>query len=176
MLAIGKEHKIKATGTAVTVPSYDVCKLSYFLNCGTLGCGIDIIVDELVDYKNAHRLPRSRQDAIFKLAYDDFDDDALIGKTIFPLPSGHSLLNGTSNEFYSIEEVSSLLAVDSSALIAGQHSEVTKIMVCNKRWLEQNYYNPINSNSSRVRRIMQESAKSEAADELATLLQALCST
>lgn len=176
MLAIGQERNIKATGKRVTVPSNDVCRLSYFLRCGTLSCGMDIIVDELVDYQKAHYLPRSRQDAIFKLAYDDFDDDALLGKTIFPLPNGHHLLNGFSNEFYSIEEVSSLLAVGSSALIAGKHTEVTKIMVCSKSWLEEFYYDPINNNSNRVRRIMQASAKSQAADELVTLLQALCTS
>lgn len=49
MLAIGQQHKLKATGKVCTVPSYDVCKLSYFLRCGTLSCGVDIIVDELVD-------------------------------------------------------------------------------------------------------------------------------
>ena len=176
MLAIGKQQKVKATGKRATIPPNDVSRLSYFLNCGTVGCGIDIIVDDLVDYKNVHRLSSSKQDAIFELAYDDFDDDTLLGKTIFPVPDGHSLLNGYNNEFYEIEEVSSLLAVDSSALIAGQQTEVTKIMVCNKRWLEDYYYNPINRNSSRIRRIMKASQEKKAAAELSNLLALLCKT
>ena len=83
-LAGKQEHNMKARGTKATVPNYDVCKLSYFMMCGTVGCGIDIIVDELVEYSKAHLLPEARQDSIFKLAYADFDDDALVGKTNFP--------------------------------------------------------------------------------------------
>jgi hypothetical protein len=34
---------------------------------------VDIIVNEFLDFKNAHKLPRACQDAIFKLVYNDFD-------------------------------------------------------------------------------------------------------
>ena len=176
MLAIGQQHKLTATGSSCTVPSHDVCKLSYFLHCGTVGCGIDIIVDDLLDYEAAHRLSKVRQDAIFKLAYSDYDDDALLGKTIFPVEDGHPLLKGSTNKFYSLEEVSSLIAVGSSKmLIAGQQTTVAKIMVCTKGWLTRYYDNPINKNSSRIRRIMNQSQDDDNGELLSTLL-ALLST
>ena len=175
MLAVSQERSMKAIGRTCTVPNNDVSKLAYFLKCGTVYCGVDIIVDELVDFHNVHRLPRSRQDAIFQLAYSDCDDDALIGTTIFPVEDGHSLLKGSNNEFYEIEQVSSLLAADSSALIAGQHTEVAKIMVCNRNWLKKFYYDPINNNSNRIRRIMEDKENSEAVDALANLFAAIMS-
>ncbi len=79
---VSEKMGMKATGTRCTVPDHDVCRLSYYLKCGTVGCGLDIIVDELLDFKNAHKLPRARQDAIFKLAYDDIlaiHENILIG-------------------------------------------------------------------------------------------------
>jgi hypothetical protein len=83
------------------------------------------------------------------------------------------LLKGNRNEFYEISQVSSLLAADSSALIAGQYTEVAEIMVCNKAWLVDNYYNPINRNSKRIKRIMNKPSKD--VDALANLFAALLS-
>lgn len=138
--------------------------------CGTVYCGVDIIVDELVHYQKAHRLPRARQDAIFKLAYKDFDDETMLGKTIFPVEDGHSLLKGFDNMFYKVEQVSSVIAASSTALIAGQQTQVAKIMLCNKKWLMNNYYNPINRNKSRIQRILRSQSVSDGVDALTKLL------
>ena len=165
MFAAERECNFKRNGQSTTVPSYDVARLSYFLCCGTKYCGVDIIVDDLVEYKTAHRLPSSRQDSIFKLAYQDFDDDTLLNKTIHVVPVGHRLLpQGSSNTFYDIEQVTSVIAVDSSALLAGKQTKVTKIMVCSREWMNTYYYEPLRRNVDRLRRIVaaQQSARVDA--------------
>ena len=83
----------------MTVPNYDVCHLSYFLWCRTVNCGLDIIVNDLLDYKNAHKLPAACQDAIFKLAYKDFGLEMLANATIFLDTENAILLKGKDNEF-----------------------------------------------------------------------------
>lgn len=148
---ITEEMGMRATGTTTTVPNHDVCRLSYYLRCGTVSCGLDIIVDELLDYKNAHKLPRARQDAIFKLAYDDFDLETLVNTTIFIDDENALLPRNRSNEFYQISKVSNILAVQENVLIGGEHKQVRKIMVCSTKWLEKYYVNPLQNNLSRCR-------------------------
>jgi hypothetical protein len=151
MAAIFSEKMgMKATGTVCTIPDRDVCRLSYYLKCGTVCCGLDIIVDELLDFKNAHKLPRARQDAIFKLAYDVFDLETLVNTTIFIDDDNDLLPRGTNNEFYEVSKVSNILAVQENILIGGEQKQVHKIMVCNKTWLEKFYINPLKNNLSRV--------------------------
>lgn len=146
-----EETGLKATGTSVTVPNHDVCRLSYYLKCGTVSCGLDIIVDELLDFKNAHKLPRARQDAIFRLAYNDFDLETLANVTIF-LDDEHDMLpKNTSNEFYEVSKVSNILAVQEDAIIGGKQTQVRKIMVCDTDWLETYYLKPLQNNPSRIR-------------------------
>jgi len=148
---ITEKMGMKATGTYTTIPDHDVCRLSYYLRCGTVSCGLDIIVDELLDYKKAHELPRVRQDAIFRLAYDDFDLDTLVNTTIFIDDENDLLPRGTNNEFYEVSKVSNILAVQEDILIGGEHRQVRKIMVCNKRWLEKFYVNPLQNNLERIK-------------------------
>ena len=145
---------MKAFGKRTFVPDYDVCRLSYYLYCGTTSCGLDIIVDELVDYKNAHRLPQARQDSIFKLAFTDFDLETLANTTIF-LDDKHKLLpRNLANEFYEVEKIKNVLAIQKEAIIGGQQRQVRKIMVCSENWLTKCYVDPIKRNEQRLRRIL----------------------
>lgn len=168
------ETTVKAFGTSTIVPNRDVNKLSYYLRCGTVDCGVDIIKDDLLDYKNVHKLSSDRQDAIFLLAYDAFDLEALANKTIFLDDDNEILPRNKNNEFYKLERVQTCLAVQESVMIAGQETELHKIMVCNKAWIMENYAEPIERNMSRIRRIKagnkpEESPRS-AVDDLASAI------
>lgn len=148
------ETNVKATGKFVTVPDSDVNKLSYYLRCGTISCGLDIVVDELLDFQHVHKLSSDRQDAIFMLAFDTFDLETLGNKTIFLDDDNEILPHNTNNEFYELEQVQTCMAVQESVMIAGQQKQVHKIMICNKKWLMKFYVEPLQRNESRIRRIM----------------------
>ncbi|KAI2489218.1 Mindbomb E3 ubiquitin protein ligase 2 [Fragilaria crotonensis] len=168
-----EETGLKATGVSVTVPDYDVCRLSYYLKCGTVSCGLDVIVDELVDFKNAHKLPKARQDAIFRLAYDDFDLEKLANVTIFLDDENQLLPKGTRNEFYDVSTVSNILAIQENAIIGGKHKEIRKIMVCDKDWLEKYYVKPLQNNSGRLSRILSGGTSTSEIANISALLGAL---
>jgi Zinc finger, ZZ type len=148
------ETTMKATGKNVSVPNRDVNKLSYYLRCGTVSCGVDIIVDELLDFQNVHKLAVERQDAIFKLAFDTFDLETLANKTIFLDDDNTILPANTNNEFYELQRCQTFMTVQESVLIAGQQKQLHKIMICNKAWLTKFYLEPLQRNDSRIRRIM----------------------
>jgi hypothetical protein len=148
------ETTMKVTGTTTFVPNRDVNKLSYYLQCGTVSCGVDIIKDDLLDYQNVHKLSSDRQDAIFMLAYDAFDLDTLVNKTIFLDDDNDILPRNATNKFCKLERVQTCLAVQESVMIAGQETEVHQIMVCDRRWIKNYYTEPIQRNMSRIRRIM----------------------
>eukprot|EP00178_Gracilaria_changii_P021601 TRINITY_DN640_c0_g1_i1.p1 TRINITY_DN640_c0_g1~~TRINITY_DN640_c0_g1_i1.p1 ORF type:complete len:491 (+),score=64.54 TRINITY_DN640_c0_g1_i1:208-1680(+) len=141
-IAASQEHSIRASGTQASVPDHDVCRLSYYLCCCTLYCGVDIIVDDLLDFKNAHKLPKPRQNAIFELAEEKFSASEMIDKTIF-LDSTGELCGENGNIFLELKKVTNVLAVSSSALIGGNHTQITKVMVFRPEWLEQNYNEPL---------------------------------
>jgi len=164
-----REHELEATGSKTSIPPYDVCRLSYYLNCIDRGCGVDVIRDKkLLDYKNARHLPRDRQDTIFQLAYGELGLEEVLDKVIF-LDDEHQLLpHGDSNEFYKVKSITSVLSVDSEALIAGQQTEVTKIMVCTEDWLDRHYFEPLRRNRSRAR-----PAQDSDSEDLAGLLALL---
>ena len=161
----GEKTSFKQTGRRVTFPQNDVNRLSYYLYCVTVSLGMDIIKDDLVDFRQAHRLPRSRQDAVFELAVGDFRPEHFIDKLIFHDEKGE--LCGTSNnEFYEVTKVQSMLAIQSSVLIGGERRQVTKIMVFKRSWIEQHYVNPIQRNKERIQRITKASSQGGDAGEL----------
>lgn len=162
-IATSQEHSVRAVGTEVTVPNYDVCRLSYYLNCCTLGCGVDIIVDDLVDFRNAHTLPQHRQDAIYELATDEFKISEVLDKTIF-LDEEGDLCEDRDNEFLELKQVTNILAISSSATLGGKQVQVTKVMVFRPRWLKRNYYEPLNRRQGRT-------AISKSVQVLARLLE-----
>lgn len=144
-----EETTVRKTGTATTLPNNDVCRLSYYLKSATVSCGVDIIADDLVDCHNAHRLPRSRADSIFKLAVDEFKVTEVLNKTIF-LDEDGDICGEYLNQFLEVSKVSSVLAVQSEVLLAGQQTEISTVMVFKKRWLDIHYFEPLRRNKDRA--------------------------
>ncbi|KAI0562830.1 ubiquitin ligase protein MIB2 [Gracilaria domingensis] len=142
-LATSQERSMRASNVReVVVPNHDVCRLSFYLRSCTLSCGIDIIVDELVDYKNVHKLPQARQEAVFELAAEPFSASEMLDKTIFLDESGQ-LCGNKENMFFEIKKVTNVLAVSSSALLGGKQVQISTIMVFKPVWLEKYYLKPL---------------------------------
>jgi hypothetical protein len=70
------------TGRSVVVPDDDIARLMYYLQCVTVSLGLDILEDDLVDYKNYRRLSRARTELVVKSALL-FSPDEFIDKLIF---------------------------------------------------------------------------------------------
>ncbi|KAI0558949.1 E3 ubiquitin-protein ligase MIB2 [Gracilaria domingensis] len=142
-IATSQQRSVRASNVQdVVVPNHDVCRLSFYLHSCTLSCGIDIIVDELVDYKNVHKLPQARQEVVFKLAAESFSVSEMLDKTIFLDESGQ-LCGNKENMFFEIRKVTNVLAVSSSALLGGKQVQISTIMVFKPVWLEKFYLQPV---------------------------------
>ena len=136
-------ESVLAYGSETLVPDFDICRLSYYLKCCTVGCGIDSFLNiQLIDYQHAHCLPVSMQETIVQLAFHDFNIENLLNRT-FILDEQHLLLpRGTLNTFYAFKTVSAFFSVDRLAVIAGQRIQVLKIMLCTLKWMREYYIGP----------------------------------
>jgi hypothetical protein len=146
------ELDIAKTGTKVIVPDNDVARLMYYLHCVTIGCGLDFLQDDLVDYQNFHVLSRLRTDLVFKTAYQ-LSPDEVSGKIIFP-GDASVIPAGCNNEFYSITAAAQVVSLQRSVIIAGELKDVSKVMFYEPAWLEKFYVEPIARNADRVLRAL----------------------
>jgi hypothetical protein len=76
------ETTMKTTRKNVSVPNCDVNKLSYYLLCGTVSCGVDLM-GEICWTSKMSKSSVDRQDAILMLDFATFDEETLANKTIF---------------------------------------------------------------------------------------------
>jgi hypothetical protein len=77
------------TGVSVVVPDDDVARLMYYLHCVTVGVGLDILHDDLVDYGNYGQLSPVRSALVVKSALE-FSPDEFINKLIFKTTTARS--------------------------------------------------------------------------------------
>ena len=162
-------HKtVKASGQDVNVPDRAINKVSYFLRCATLSCGLDFIEDDLVDYKNAHYLSSDRQDAILILAFIKFNLESFTAKTIFLDCANNILPRNTSNKFYELEQARQHVEAQEYVMIEGNILKMHKIMICNRQWIHKNYVKPFHDNRSRILRVKQCKLFSTVIQQLAS--------
>ena len=132
--------KLSSYGTATSIPDFDVCRLSFYLKCCTIGVGLETgIPTKLVDYANAHRLTGHLQLCILKLCVQEFNPERLVCRSYF-IDDQHRLLPyHMSNAFYEIESASSFFQINQ------QEIEVRKIMLCTTAWLNEIYFQSVKS-------------------------------
>lgn len=137
-------QSVVAYGSETLVPNHDICRLSYYLKCCTVGCGADLILNRhLIDYQNAHHLPLEFQEAIVRLAFNDLCLDTLINK-FFILDDQYILIpRGTLNTFYEFKTVSEFFSIDPFAVLSGgRQMKIHKVMLCTLKWLKEYYIDP----------------------------------
>ena len=141
---------IRAYGSTTSVPNCDYSKLSYYLKCCIIGCGIDFVFDiSLLDYVNSHNFDDDCKTRIFQLAYEVFRSEVLLNRVIFLDDDNILMPEGISNVFYEVEAVSEFIQaspvtnVNICSPIIGTQIHVHKVMVCSSQWLDVFYVQPM---------------------------------
>ena len=130
------------TGVSVMVPNDDIARVMYYLNCVTVGLGLDLLQDDLVDFRNYSRLSLLRIALVLKTALE-FGPDEFIDKLIFRDDEGEIVNGSSGNEFCDISVACGLVSLQQDVLIAGKVQNVTKVMFFKSSWLETFYTGPI---------------------------------
>jgi hypothetical protein len=132
---------VRSTGVSVSVPDNDLARLMYYLHCVTVGVGLDILHDDLVDYKNYWRLTPARKALVYKSALE-FSPDEFINKLIFRDDAGE-VTKRCMNEFCSISVACGIVSLRRDVIIAGKVQNITKVMFFRSGWLDKNYSKPM---------------------------------
>eukprot|EP00980_Cylindrotheca_fusiformis_P021526 scaffold8369_cov121-Cylindrotheca_fusiformis.AAC.7 len=130
-------------GTETLVPDHDICRLSYYLKCCILGCGIALPINpQLVDYVHAHLLPTEFQRSIVEIAFRDLNL-ALLMNRVFILDEHNLLLpRGSLNTFLAFKTASSVFDITTLTQVANQSLQTHKVMLCASKWLKDYFLGP----------------------------------
>eukprot|EP00117_Sycon_ciliatum_P031765 scpid95861/ scgid24788/ len=135
----GREVGIRATGKTVQVPGSAKGRLMYYLNCIFQLIGdddLDADLRRLARYENWRSLSLTETHILLKIC-TDISPDMLEDKLFF---QSDRMCGSSTNEFYSIEQASTFMAVASSVLIAGKQRQVAEIMTYKNAWIQKNYW------------------------------------
>ena len=131
--------KIEETGEYAYVPYDDLAKLMYYLNC--VFTVLQINEDKkFIDFKHYMDLTQEEQKHVFFLAVL-FSPDILIEKGVF-LENPDLLDYGDNNKFLKLTDERIGIHVDQEIFVGERYVKVLEVMVCNKKWLNRNYYEP----------------------------------
>ena len=143
-----KNVKVRAFGTLTTVPNNAIAKLMYYLDC--VATVIDYHDRTLTDYANYNELSGEELVAVYQVA-KLLNPSLFINAGIFTI--NQDLLFDTNNQFYEISDETLGFHVNREIMIGGTVVKVLKVMACNSRWLQTNYFSPISELDSLVERI-----------------------
>jgi hypothetical protein len=136
--------KASFTGSKTTIPDYDVSRLSFYLKCCALGCGLDLgIHPVLLDYVRAHLLPIQGQVYIFHLALRKYSPEALANRAYFIDDRNFVLPAPLSNAFYEVDAVAGSFPVQHQLTLAGETIPLFKVMLCTSTWINEIYIRSI---------------------------------
>jgi hypothetical protein len=137
-------QSVFAYGSETQVPDHDVCRLSYYVKCCVVGCGIQMPLadDALLDYMSAHTLPSHLQDLIKRMAFHELSLEKVLNSALI-IDEQHILLPyGTLNTFYEFKTASTYFTINSISIGSGRQECVHKVMLCTFKWLQEYYINP----------------------------------
>jgi len=132
---------VKEYGVNTIIPDDDIARLMYYLNCVTIGVGLDILQDDIVRYKDYNRLSATRIAVVFKTAVE-LSPDVFIGKILFRDDEGE-VTGSSPNNFVSISAACDVVSIQSDIIIAGKVQNVTKVMFFKSSWLKKFYTEPV---------------------------------
>lgn len=150
MITVGRNSiGIKATGTTASIPDHPMARLMYYLR--TVNSLTDFNIPyNLRDYSSYRSLSFDEENQVLVLAVL-LSPDLFIEKGI--MINEPRLCPDSSNEFYEISAMQSAVAITEEFVIGGQKVHTLQIMAFKMSWMQNNYINPINSYSARVRAI-----------------------
>eukprot|EP00934_Nitzschia_sp_Nitz4_P006465 Nitzschia sp. Nitz4//scaffold60_size111251//46888//47997//NITZ4_004147-RA/size111251-processed-gene-0.25-mRNA-1//1//CDS//3329555564//6455//frame0 len=137
-------QSVCAYGSETRVPNNEICRLSYYLKCCVVGCGINIgIEEELLDYMHAHCMTSEQQKKVLEYAFGTLNVANLMDRA-FILDEQHVLLpQGTLNTFYELKTASTYFSINRFLSVAtGQQLYVHKVMLCTLKWMREYYLGP----------------------------------
>ena len=134
--------KIEATGSETLVPNNDLAKLMYYLSCvfAVIQYNED---NKFSDYKHYYNLSKEDEKTVIGLALL-LNPKLFLDAHIFVLEP-NLVPYGYNNEFYKITDQRIGVHINEEIIIAGKAVRVLKIMACEKKWLNSNFYDPITS-------------------------------
>ena len=138
-------QSVLAFGSETQVPDHDICRLSYYVKCCVVGCGIRIPLadDALLDYMTAHTLPLHMQELLKRMAFQELSLDKLLNSALI-VDEQHILLPfGTLNTFFEFKTASTYFTINSLSIGSGRQECVHKVMLCTMKWLQEYYINPL---------------------------------
>lgn len=133
---------IKNTGTTAYVPKNYLAKLMYYISCATSVIQYDLD-DRIINYKNYDSLSADQEKLVVKLA-KILEPDILIKYSVFLVGDKYLTIDAADNEFFEVTNNQFGLHISSEIMVAGVARRIKKIMVCRKRWIRENYYEPMN--------------------------------
>jgi hypothetical protein len=136
---------LASTVATTAVPDKYICKLSFYIKCCIIGCGIQgaDADPELLDYANAYKLPLHLQRAIFELAFHEFNTEKLVDRFYF-LDDRHRLLpEHLSNIFVSLVAAGNVFPVERDVVVRGRKLRYQNTMLCTSEWLNEMYISPL---------------------------------
>jgi hypothetical protein len=130
-------------GSETLVPDNHICRLSYYLKCCILGCGIGLQINpQLLDYVHAHLLPTQLQQSIIEVAFRHLNL-ALLMNRAFILDEEHLLLPpGSMNTFLEFKTASRIFAITNLTVIEDKYVRTHKVMLCASKWLKDYFLDP----------------------------------
>ena len=152
-----KEMSIKNTTTKTTVPNNPTAKLMYYLNCvnttldlvGLDIAGIDYAFVSLIkDYEKYHLVTQMEKQQIFNIA-TALKPSILEGKVFFLTESAGDL----TNAFYEINTTEVNVAATEEVVIGGVKKKVHQIMIYERRWMQDKYYDAIRALETETRTV-----------------------
>ena len=131
---------ISSFGTVAVVPPIDVCRLSFYLKCCAVGCGLHSTLDkQLLDYANSQSLPLELQNKIVHLSLYEYNPSALIGHFIFVDDNKKIMPRHVENAFFRLEQVSRHWNSYDGAV----RRKFRRVMLCTSRWLSEFFKAPL---------------------------------
>jgi hypothetical protein len=142
--SIMSNAKASFSGSKTAIPDYDVSRLSFYLKCCAMGCGLDLgIHPVLLDYVRAHLLPIHGQEYIFHLALRKYSPEALVNRAYFIDDHNVVLPAPLSNAFYEVDAVAGSFPVQRQLTLAGETIPLVKVMLCTSTWINEIYIRSI---------------------------------
>ena len=152
-----KDVSIKNTSVEVNVPNNPTAKLMYYLCCvnrtldlvGLNISGINYAFVSLInDYQNYHLVTQMEKQKILAVA-TELQPTVLENKVFFVTETAGDY----SNAFYEINSTEVNVAATDEVIIGGVRKRVNKIMIYERRWMQDHYYDPIRALETELRTV-----------------------